>query len=148
MQIGVMGQGSTRIRRLLDDELNGCCDGEVAARRAELETLERAIPADATADRAALGALGDETRYRIVRLLAAADDGELCVCELNVLLSVSHSAVSHALADLADAGLVARRKSGTWRYYRLTDRATAIVETLDETREAAGSLTADQEVDA
>lgn len=143
-----MGQGSTRIRRLLDDELDGCCEGDVAARRAELETLEGTIPVDAAADRAALGALGDETRYRIVRLLAAADDGELCVCELDVLLPVSDSAVSHALADLADAGLVARRKSGTWRYYRLTDRAAAIVETLDDTREAPGASTADQEVEA
>jgi DNA-binding transcriptional ArsR family regulator len=142
-----MGQETTRIRRLLDDELDGCCDRDVAARKAELAALDRTI-SDRSGDRDALRALGDETRYRIVRLLAAAEDGELCVCELDVLLPVSPSAVSHALADLADTGLVARRKAGTWRYYRLTDRAAAIVETLDETRGNLDASAAGQEVDA
>jgi DNA-binding transcriptional ArsR family regulator len=49
---------------------------------------------------------------------------------------VSESAVSHALADLVDAGLVDRRKAGKWRYYRTTDRAARLLDALDATREA------------
>jgi DNA-binding transcriptional ArsR family regulator len=48
---------------------------------------------------------------------------------------VSASAVSHALSDLHDAGLVTRRQAGTWRYYAPTDRAVALLDALDSTRE-------------
>jgi DNA-binding transcriptional ArsR family regulator len=47
---------------------------------------------------------------------------------------VSDSAISHALSDLRDAGLVTRRKDGTWRYYEATDRAEALLAALDDTR--------------
>jgi DNA-binding transcriptional ArsR family regulator len=45
--------------------------------------------------------------------------------------------VSHALSDLHDAGLVTRRKDGTWRYYEPTDRAVALLDALDRTRGAS-----------
>jgi DNA-binding transcriptional ArsR family regulator len=120
-----------RLRRLLGDQLEECCEGDVEARVAELRALERetAAPGD---DLTALQALGGETRYRLTRLLAAG--GERCVCELAPLVDVSESAVSHALSSLADAGLVERRKAGRWRYYRATDRATALLDALDRTR--------------
>jgi len=60
-----------------------------------------------------LKAAGDETRHCILRLLSASDRA-LYVCEVTPLVDVSGSAVSHALADLADAGLVTRRKDRTW----------------------------------
>lgn len=129
-----MERDASRIRRLLDDEVGDCCDGDVEARLDDLEAIDSAVPTGIDDDRRALDVLGDETRYRIVRLLAAAED-ELCVCELAPLVDVSDSAISHALSDLAEAGLVSRRKAGTWRYYRLTERAAAIVETLDATRD-------------
>jgi DNA-binding transcriptional ArsR family regulator len=53
-----------------------------------------------------------------------------------VVVDVSDSAVSHALADLLDADLVTRRKHGTWRYYEATERARALLAALDATREA------------
>ena len=123
----------TRIRRLLEDELGECCDADVDDRLAALETLAGDVPSDPTSDLAALSTLGDGTRYRLVRLLVAAPR-ELCVCELSPLVDVSDSAISHALSDLADAGLVTRRKEGTWRYYRPTERAESLVEALDATR--------------
>ena len=43
--------------------------------------------------------------------------------------------MSHALSDLTEAGLVTRRKNGTWRYYEATERATALLAALDRTRE-------------
>ena len=62
------------------------------------------------------GALEDETRLSIVALLA---HGELCVCHLQALLSLSQSNVSRHLRILRLAGVVADRRSGRWVYYRL-----------------------------
>lgn len=124
-----------RLRRLLAEELGECRSGDVERRVDELESLASTIPA-AERDRVALRTLGDDTRYRLVRLLAAADE-ELCVCELAPLVDVSGSAVSHALSDLTDAGLVTRRKDGSWRYYRTTDRADRLVGALDATRRSS-----------
>jgi len=128
-----MSQESQRLRRLIEDEVGGCCDADVDTRLDELEGLTDAVPNRADADRTALGTLGDETRYRIVRLLDAAD-GELCVCEFSPLLDVSDSAISHALSDLTDSGLVEHRKDGKWRYYAPTERAERLVDALDATR--------------
>lgn len=119
---------------MIADEIGDCCDADIEARLSDLEELTETIPADAESDRTALRTLGDETRYRIVRLLAASDD-ERCVCEFSPLLDVSDSAISHALSDLTDAGLVDRRKEGRWRYYRTTERAEQLVAALDATRE-------------
>ncbi|AGB15315.1 putative transcriptional regulator [Halovivax ruber XH-70] len=124
---------SSSLRRLLETQLDECCDADVADRVRELESLDEAVPTDPSADLDALSTLGNETRYRLVSLLVAAAD-ELCVCELSPLVDVSDSAISHALSDLTDAGLVTRRKEGTWRYYRSTERAEVLVAALDATR--------------
>ncbi|WP_439028672.1 ArsR/SmtB family transcription factor [Haloarchaeobius sp. DT45] len=122
-----------RLERLIADQAGECCDADVDARVAELDDLRTESPLGRTDDHVAVfGALSNETRYRIVRLLAAAD-GELCVCEFDPLLDVSESAISHALSDLTGAGLVERRKDGKWRYYRSTDRAETLLAALDET---------------
>jgi len=128
-----MSQDTQRLRRLIADEVGECCDSDVDARIDEIERLTDSVPAGTDDDLAALGTLGDETRYRIVRLLAASE-GELCVCEFSPVLDVSDSAISHALSDLTDAGLATRRKDGKWRYYRPTERAERLVDVLDATR--------------
>jgi len=128
-----MATDSTRLRRLLAEELGECCDADVDARIDELEGLADGMPTDRAADLSALSTLSDGTRHDIVRYLAAAD-GELCVCELSPLVDVSDSAVSHALSDLHEAGLVARRKEGTWRHYDATERAERLLDALDDTR--------------
>ena len=124
-----MTSTATRIRRLLADELGDCCDEDVEQRLDELHSLaETAFQDDAA--RPLFAVLGNETRYRLARALAVAD-GERCVCELEALVDVSESAVSHALSDLVAAGLVARRKEGNWRYYRTTDLAETLFEAAD-----------------
>lgn len=128
-----MGADTQRLRRLIEDELGECCPADIDDRLARLEGLAGDIPEEPDRDVAALKALGNDTRYRLVRYLLAAHPNDLCVCELNPLVDVSDSAVSHALSDLTDAGLVSRSKRGTWRYYRATDRADAIVTALDRT---------------
>ncbi|MFA1610115.1 ArsR/SmtB family transcription factor [Halobellus rubicundus] len=124
-----MATTSDRIRRLLTDQLAECCEADVERRLDELGTLaDDAFGDDAV--RPAFAALGNETRYRLTRALALADE-ELCVCELEPLVDVSESAVSHALSDLVEAGLLTRRKEGNWRYYAATPLATALFETAE-----------------
>jgi len=132
----VMGQQSERLERLVTDQGCECCTADVDDHLATLERHVADARADAARDRAALKALGSDTRYAIVQLLAAVGR-ELCVCEITPVVDVSDSAVSHALSDLHDAGLVSRRKEGTWHYYEPTERAAALLEALDETREGS-----------
>ena len=118
-----------RLRRLLTDELGDCRDGDLERRLAEITRLaDRAFKNDAA--RGVFAVLGNETRYRLARALAISGE-EMCVCELEPLVEVSNSAVSHALSDLVEAGLVHRRKEGNWRYYRTTDLAESLFETAD-----------------
>ncbi|WP_255170935.1 ArsR/SmtB family transcription factor [Natrononativus amylolyticus] len=85
------------------------------------------------ADVRLLGAVGNDTRYEALRLIAGVEDG-VCVCELEPALGVSQGAVSQALSRLYAAGLLSRRKEGRWRYYSATPRAERLLETLDEIR--------------
>lgn len=124
-----MAESTTRLRNLLREELGECCDADVDRRLGELHALADEAFAD-DAVRSVFAVLGNETRYRLARALAVADD-ELCVCELESLVDVSESAVSHALSDLVDAGLVTRRKEGNWRYYDATDTADNLFQTAD-----------------
>ena len=64
-------------------------------------------------------ALSDTTRLRCVALLAR--HNELCVCELTHALALPQPKVSHHLAALRKAGIVADRKEGLWIYYRIRD---------------------------
>jgi len=128
-----MATTSDRLSRLLADRLEECCDADVERRLDELRTLaDDAFEGDAV--RPAFAALGNETRYRLVRALVVADE-ELCVCELEPLVDVSESAVSHALSDLVEAGLLARRKEGNWRYYAATPLAAALFEAAEAAAE-------------
>ena len=90
-------------------------------------------PDDVAADVETLAALGNDTRYEALRLVADTDGG-VCVCELEPALGVSQGAVSQALSRLFSAGLVDRRKEGRWRYYSATERAERVLDVLDETR--------------
>ena len=63
--------------------------------------------------------LGDETRLRIVALLA---HGELCVCHLETALDLAQPTVSRHLAILRNAGVVDTRRDGSWVYYRLVQQ--------------------------
>ena len=79
-------------------------------------------------------ALANDTRYELLRLLAATDD-EVCACELVGQLGVNQSTTSRALSALYQANLVDRRKEGRWRYYTTTHRAEKLLTAIDTTRE-------------
>lgn len=97
---------------------------------AEHDLSEHALAGDVQL----LAAIGNDTRYETLRIVAGADGG-VCVCELEPTLGVSQGAVSQALSRLYSAGLVRRRKEGRWRYYSSTPEADQLLETLDEIRE-------------
>ncbi len=63
-------------------------------------------------------ALADETRLRIVRLMATADD-ESCLCELVDSLLEPPYKLSRHLKILRQAGLLSSQKEGRWVYHRL-----------------------------
>lgn len=90
---------------------------------------------DIAADVGVLSAMGNETRYEALRLIAEVEDG-ICVCEIQPRLGVGQSAVSQALSRLHSAGLVTRRKESRWRYYSATPTAERLLATLDDVRGA------------
>ncbi|WP_254822149.1 ArsR/SmtB family transcription factor [Haloglomus halophilum] len=126
-----MAQTTERLRRYLDDELGECRDEDVERRLDELGTLEAALgSAQVDAELGVVSALSNETRYTLVRVLVAARE-ELCVCELNAVVDVTESGLSHALSKLVDAGLADGRQDGRWKKYRATNRAVALVTVLE-----------------
>lgn len=70
-------------------------------------------------------ALGDRHRVRLLSLIAAADSGEACICDLTAPLGLAQPTVSHHMKLLAEAGLVTRDQRGKWAYYRLAPETAA-----------------------
>ncbi len=68
-------------------------------------------------------ALSDPNRVRVLKLLQA---GELCVCEIQNVLELAQSTVSKHMKILEDAGLVDRKRQGTWMIYSLADGSESV----------------------
>ena len=60
----------------------------------------------------------DRTR---VKILLALDAGEMCVCDIAEMLSLTPSAISHQLKLLKQFRLVKSRREGKTVYYSLAD---------------------------
>ena len=65
-------------------------------------------------------ALSDNTRLRIIRLLATANQ-EICLCELADALLEPQYKLSRHLKVLRQAGLLTSQKEGRWVYHRLAE---------------------------
>ncbi|MCB1480086.1 MAG: metalloregulator ArsR/SmtB family transcription factor [Rhodobiaceae bacterium] len=81
----------------------------------------------------ALKAAGEDTRLRILSLLAG---GERSVKDLTDILNQSQPRISRHLKLLLEAGLIDRHREGTWAFFRLSDGnggvlARSLVERLD-----------------
>ncbi len=63
--------------------------------------------------------LADPARLRLLSMVAAAGDGEVCACDLVEPIGKSQPTVSHHMSVLVEAGLVTREKRGKWAWYRL-----------------------------
>lgn len=75
------------------------------------------VPAERLA--ATFKALADPARVKLLSLIAAARDGEACICDLTAPLGLSQPTVSHHMKLLVDTGLVSRQQRGKWAYYRI-----------------------------
>src|SRR4029450_10664642 len=74
------------------------------------------------ASRSALKAAGEETRLRILALVAEA---ELTVSDLTDILRQSQPRISRHLKLLAEAGLGDRFREGSWAFFRLAEAGEA-----------------------
>lgn len=80
---------------------------------------QRRVPAETAAVLApAFKALGDPVRLRLMSMIASAEGGEICVCDLTPAFELSGPTISHHLKTLREAGLVDADRRGTWVYYR------------------------------
>jgi ArsR family transcriptional regulator len=66
----------------------------------------------------------DPTRLRILGALTC---GELCVCDIAAIVGMGQSAVSHQLAVLRAARLVAAHREGKTIHYGLADRHVGLL---------------------
>lgn len=82
---------------------------------------------------AGFSALGDPVRLQILSMLAAAPDGEICVCEFIEPLGRTQGTISHHLKILGEAGLVHGDRRGKWVWYSLDrDRLRDLRSVFDE----------------
>lgn len=65
--------------------------------------------------------LADETRLRVIRLLATTDE-EVCLCELVDSLQEPAYKLSRHLKILRQSGLLSAQKDGRWVYHRLVSK--------------------------
>lgn len=80
---------------------------------------EHTVPGEALIKMSTLFKIfGDSTR---IRILAALNCREMCVCDISVLLDMTKSAVSHQLKVLRDNNLVKFQRKGKHVYYSLAD---------------------------
>lgn len=95
---------------------------------------------------AVLKAAADPTRVRILKML---EGGEMCVCQIFAVLSLSQSTVSRHLFLLRAAGLIRDRKEKKWIHYSLegkpqTPYAARILRSLREWMEDDPVILADR----
>lgn len=76
-------------------------------------------PSEAEQIAALFRALGEPARLRLISLIAAQPEGEVCACDLVEPLGLSQPTVSHHLKVLYEAGLLQKERRGNWIYYRI-----------------------------
>lgn len=87
-------------------------------------------------------ALSDPTRLRIMLLLL---EEELCVCELESVLGMEQSRISHALSTLRDANLIEERREGRWVFHRAAEGLSRTLSTyLEESTKGNRDILADR----
>jgi ArsR family transcriptional regulator len=90
-----------------------------------------------------LKALSDPTRFRIMMLLL---QEELCVCELESVLGMEQSRISHGLRTLRDANLIEERRDGRWVFHRAAEGLSSTLSIyLEESAKGNQDILADRE---
>ena len=104
-------------------DLADCCS---PLRRETLDAEQAVTLAEA------FKALADPVRLQLLNLIATADAGEACACDLVEPVGKSQPTVSHHLKVLREAGLVEADKRGTWIWYSVVPKR------LEDLRRALG----------
>lgn len=110
----MIGSMSKRVTAVQSSDLEGCCS-PLTGGVIDVEAAERIA--------AALKALAEPTRIRLISLIAAREGAEACVCDLTGPVGLSQPTVSHHLKVLTDAGLLQREQRTKWAYYRVVPGA-------------------------
>jgi ArsR family transcriptional regulator len=101
---------ATRTVTLEHDALTRCCPSLLAAPLEAADAAELAL---------GFSALSDPVRLRVLSILAAAPEGEVCVCEFVEPLGKSQPTISHHMKILSEAGMVQGDRRGKWVWYSL-----------------------------
>lgn len=113
MQIGEYLQ--VKLVTALQSEAESSCSSQM---------VRAAVDDSASAELAnTFKALSDPCRVQLLSIIAAHENQEACVCDLNESFELSQPTISRHLKILADAGLVTRDKRGVWVYYRANNDA-------------------------
>jgi ArsR family transcriptional regulator, arsenate/arsenite/antimonite-responsive transcriptional repressor len=94
----------------MDEPMEACCSPVTESLLSEDEADELA---------GLFKVLADPARLRLLSLIATAEAGEACACDLVEPLGRSQPTVSHHLSLLVDAGLLTREKRGRWAWYQI-----------------------------
>jgi len=107
-----------RIENLTGED-GACCVDDLQAEAAQLRSPEfrRAL--------LQAKALGDESRLLAAMLLKRHD--EMCGCEIQAALRLTHATVSHHMGVLQQAQIVSMERRGKWAYYRLVPESRASI---------------------
>jgi ArsR family transcriptional regulator len=111
--------GLAKRRAVIEVAAEECCPSVLAAPLDEARAAELAQ---------GFAALADPARLRVISMLAAADGGEVCVCEFVEPLGKTQPTVSHHLKVLGDAGLVVGDRRGKWVWYSLVPERLAALQ--------------------
>jgi ArsR family transcriptional regulator len=108
---------------LIEVAVEECCPSVLGAPLEANEAAELAI---------GFSALADPVRLRVLSMLAAAQTGEICVCDFVAPLGKTQPTISHHLKILSEAGLVHGDRRGKWVWYSLDrDRLSNLRTALD-----------------
>ncbi|MBM0236974.1 helix-turn-helix transcriptional regulator [Micromonospora sp. ATA32] len=91
---------------IIDLTADAPCCPPLAKRRVPAETAAVLAPA--------FKALGDPVRLQLMSMIASAEGGEACVCDLTPAFDLTGPTISHHLKALREAGLVDAERRGTW----------------------------------
>lgn len=91
----------------------------------EIQVMEKQLKAVADANR--------------LKILACLKKGEVCVCDFTDVLGISQPAVSQHLRKLKEADIIAERKVGTWKHYRIAENQTPLMQGILNTIQIEGS---------
>ncbi len=117
---GIMDDMATATAPLTTSDVAACCS-PLTGGVLDTPAAERLA--------AVFKALADPARVKLVSLIAAADGGEACICDLTEPLGLSQPTVSHHMKLLVDSGLVSRDQRGKWAYYRVNHKALGNIAT-------------------